>query len=786
MFTANLRDIHATAVGLTQGHHVGLAPESMTVPPMVRDVLWSSVHMASHDADFFYTLGTGKIEPHNLARVMLHYAMVNSSVVSFEALVDEWREFHLVVSTDNMLWRNLVAYVVGASTDKAVALEKMGRMPAEAIRDWMRTKLGTLAKSAHFEMLLHIEADYAVSNLAQLGLILPGTSFVYRVDRLISFPDYHAYVAAVRATVLSDMFDSLAMADMTMVKAHLTAKQSVSPSLIANRLAAAAVQAHDRVSGRYNAKDIVDATFELIYRAQDVSTPDALQPSGRIRESEGFNRLLGNATIFAAVQQMVAEQGIRPTPFTEEQLAAVVIPMFNQAVMNISPFKERSVADAVAHLGHKSHSDYDGSRSHVAIYEDWSFSKAGTAFVPVRQSRAGHGRYLMRDITVSDTLSAALAPIAEMFAVKPFVERYLQAMALPPAGHWNVLSNGTELLFALPSISSTPLPAGVSATSLMEALREGNVGTALVSALELEVEDGDAEGDISSHARRVDALLRNYYLAVFCYAIRCGGTTQVGPVETENGSNLVCVWRFSADTKVPLGQAAIVGGQVTTTEPLERISYAQDSEPSMTVVTQPLPLGDYEKSLHMWDWRAASLPVVYNDTYELTVGSNLYKVHINETDVLSLGYTRDRLRFHIPSSARAIVEMWWTWYSSTIASLTAMKAGTSDTLVLAAIEGRMMNANVILVQRLRAIGSSPVGANLSRVVNHRVAVQMRGLGKLDQMRQLYVTPHEIRNSVWSGLVILQMLGLLAPAEAASLNQQLSASGALATVMALAD
>ncbi|ANM47307.1 phage procapsid protein [Pseudomonas phage phiYY] len=797
MLKFNLREIYKALPRLTQANLIGMTEGAIPVASVVKPIAFNTLHAASHEGEFFYEFGKGVVDPKLIARVMMHYAASSTRVPSFQALVDEFLEYQYSVASNSTLWRNLVAFVTGSSNDRAVKPDSMGRMPAEAIRE----RLGDEAKkqgivSSHADFFNLIVADYAISMLAQARLVLPGTPMVYRISRLVSFPDYGLYVDAVRAANLSRLLEGLATSDLGLVKKTMEKKEAVSPSFIAHQLASACIRAADRVRGSYNPDKVVEAVFYSLGTVWDPSTPAANVATASVQSSEGFSRLLVNATMFVAYQRRVATVGAFPAPsFSDMVIAREVIPLFLEAVERISPYAERTLAQAVGHLGMRSNTEVDGAKSHVAVYEAWNFSRSAVAFVPVRNNRNDLGRFLMEEVAVSDAMSSAMGPIAETFSVDGFVERHLTALATAVPGAYNVKANGTEMLLALPSVSAAPLTLGVTTEALLSSMRnagpfEPAVDQLYAEGVEHVISDSEGMGSDTHRAAvaRGEALINSYYVLMLARALLTGGMTRVGSVPVSNNanteSNVALYWELTTSSKVPFGPTGILGGRLETSEPVERVAYGTDEEPTLSVTPPALPLSAHDRALHVWNWHDSSSKVEYNDRFETTISNQKVIVQLNEIDILSLGYRRERLRFMVPMSARAIAEMWVTWYTETDKELQAMKAKTKDTAALAAIEGRQLSAGVLLVQRLRSVGRSPVGSNLARVINSRIVASLRKSAQIDSMKHVYTVPHQIRLEVYCGLILLELLGVLDPAEVSKLTASLSATNALATVMTM--
>lgn len=794
MFSFQLNDLYTAMPRLTQANLLGMAPgQALPTASAMRPATLNVIHEASHAGEFFYSLGRGTVDARLVTRVLLHHSMASERTISFEELVSDFLLFHHAVATSPVIWRNLVAYVVGQSNDKATKPDSMGRMPAEAIRDRLGEEIRSAQiESKHFDLFVAVEGDFVISMLAQVNLVVPGTALTYRVSRVIPIPNYEIYEDVLRAGSLVKLLEALSTADLGLVKSQIQKKVAVSPSFIANELASAAIRASDRARGTRNAAHSVAALFYALGTVWDPSTPAELVATESVQSAPGFAALLNNVSMLAAYQRRVATHGaFERGQYDDHVLSREIIPLFVEAVERISPYAERTLAQAVGHIGTASVSEFDATKSHVALYESWNFSRSVSAFVPVRNTRTGFGRFLIEDTAVSEALSTSLAPIADTFSVEGFVERHLAALSAAVPGAYDVRTDGTRMLLALPSLTALPAPLGVTSETLLAALQSSEDFAPDMTAISKHrVSDSEGMGSDTLRAavRRGESIVHSYYVTILAVAIARGGILSIGSVpaseDAMGGANVAVYWETSTDSRVPFGPTGLLGGRVETAEPLERLAYAPDVAPTLTITPPALPLRDHERSLHVWNWYEESTPIEYNDSFKATIANQELVVKLDEVDVLSLGYRRDRLRFLLPASARSIADMWVTWYNSTNNELIALNEKTTDTAAKAAIEGRQLQAGVLLVQRLRAVGRSPVGKTIARLINARLASQLRGKGQIDAMKGLYVVPHQIRLEVWAGLVQLQLLGVLSSESADTIQQAMVSTNALATVMTM--
>jgi hypothetical protein len=787
----HLRELSSKFPRLTQNFAAGFAGQGLPTPisGSVRPVSMQTVHMASHTGDFFYELGRGQIDPKKLAGVMLHYAATTPSVLSVESTVDEYVEYHRIVSTNATLWRDIVAFTVGVANDRAQKPDSMGRMPAEAVRD----KLIELTKnlvppSASNDMYAAILGDFMISMLSELGIILPGTPLVYRIHRVMAFPNYQAYVDVVRIGQFSRLLEALASSDMKLVKKQMEKKEAISPSFISTQLSSSCIRALDRMDNRHNANHVVESVLAMLGATWSPLTPEAAKAPMRVQSANGYSKLLGNCSIFAAYQEFTRINGAAPfCHYDEEMMANVIFPLFMESIDIVSPYQERTVHEAVGHMGWKSVSEYDGTKTHAALYENWIAADRAPAFVPVKNSRTGFGRFLIEERSVSDALSGALKPIVDTFNVQRFVSAHLNALSAATPGSVNVKANGLEVFMALPSLGESAAMLGVTAEALSNALSsveefvpplpEGVVHTVSDS-------EGLGSDTLRSAARRGEALLHAYYVLVLCFAVSRGGALYMSGVVSGAAETIVLQWHVHSSTPIPLGESGILGNLVVTTEPLEAIAYGSDIEPATAVQASSVNFTDHDRALHVWNWHAMSARVVFDAEYETVIAGKAMVVKLDVTDMLSLGYRRDRLRFMLPLSASAIATMWSEWYTQTEAELIRLSRVTKDSAAREAIAGRRLAASVGVVQRLRAIGRTQVGLTIGRLVNNRLVAELRGAGAIDAMKALYVAPHQIHLEAWTGLIILQMLQVLSPTEALKLAESISKSSAMATVMTM--
>lgn len=815
-----LRKLHSEVARLTQQHWATGAKE-LSLISGTRAHPFTTAHMSSDNGEFMYELGRGTFDPQKLVAIMYHYSVTSPDVVDFQALVDEWKVYFFGVATNVDIWRSIVAFTVGRSKDESIAANRLGKMPAEAIRTKLNELITTQSgvSSVHSTMFNTIIGEYALHMLMSLNLVHQSTPYVYRVSRHGTFPDYAAYKDAVICLTLRRQLDTLATVDLSRIQTALQdPSRSINPSMISMEIANGAINAYDRVRATYDPKQIVDAVANVSWLQLNPVTPDDAAPKQRVVIAPGMANLLSNAAWFAAIQAEVRKNGLPRCTFNDEEMAAVVIPMFVEAVNTCSPYKERTLAECVAHLGSMENREYDGSISHYALYESCDFGREAVAFTAVRQTRNGRGRFLMPEAVVSDALTDALGPVSDTFSVESLVKGFFGTIEMAQRGHFPVSKDGSEILLAMPSMSSVLHTFDIDESTLLAAI-ESNAPTSELAITtrfahtpvtaasgEDDLEEvSDSQKDRLAILQNVtDRVTHSYYVSLFVLALTRSSNYVLVPVATELSSltkdtdnaivdgdlkeapnyNLMVEWHIPYSGAHPLGLSANRNNEVITHEPLEALVYLGKIEPSRKVAYPSLPLSDYEKSLHIWLWHQATQPVSYTDAYETVISGKTYKVDVTETQILNLGYARPRLRFHMNTGTRALVKMWLSWYEHSTKMLEDLQNSTQDDVVRSAVEGRLLAVRIALVTRLRAIGTSRVGLNLVRTVERDVIQQMHQQGKIDAMKTIHSVPHQVMTQTWAGLVLMGMLDLMSIPEHDMVMKELSNGGALAAVYAM--
>ncbi|AAA32357.1 P1 protein [Pseudomonas phage phi6] len=764
MFNLKVKDLNGSARGLTQAFAIGELKNQLSVGALQLPLQFTRTFSASMTSELLWEVGKGNIDPVMYARLFFQYAQAGGAL-SVDELVNQFTEYHQSTACNPEIWRKLTAYITGSS-NRAIKADAVGKVPPTAILEQLRT----LAPSEH-ELFHHITTDFVCHVLSPLGFILPDAAYVYRVGRTATYPNFYALVDCVRASDLRRMLTALSSVDSKMLQATFKAKGALAPALISQHLANAATTAFERSRGNFDANAVVSSVLTILGRLWSPSTPKELDPSARLRNTNGIDQLRSNLALFIAYQDMVKQRGRAEVIFSDEELSSTIIPWFIEAMSEVSPFKLRPINETTSYIGQTSAIDHMGQPSHVVVYEDWQFAKEITAFTPVKLANNSNQRFLDVEPGISDRMSATLAPIGNTFAVSAFVKnRTAVYEAVSQRGTVN--SNGAEMTLGFPSVVERDYALDRDPMVAIAALRTGIV-------------DESLEARASNDLKRS---MFNYYAAVMHYAVAHNPEVVVSEhqgVAAEQGS-LYLVWNVRTELRIPVGYNAIEGGSIRTPEPLEAIAYNKPIQPSEVLQAKVLDLANHTTSIHIWPWHEASTEFAYEDAYSVTIRNKRYTAEVKEFELLGLGQRRERVRILKPTVAHAIIQMWYSWFVEDDRTLAAARRTSRDDAEKLAIDGRRMQNAVTLLRKIEMIGTTGIGASAVHLAQSRIVDQMAGRGLIDDSSDLHVGINRHRIRIWAGLAVLQMMGLLSRSEAEALTKVLGDSNALGMVVATTD
>jgi len=772
MLTIDTKNLLKTGLGLTQSFRFGFTANQLPVGELQSTVLFTRTYSASITNDHLFEIGKGHIDAQMYSRLLLQYSR-DANLPSFDDLVTQFMDYLQKIALNASVWRTLVAYVTGMNP-RPMKAESIAKVPPTAILEQIRE----IGGADQHEVFYHIACDYVCGVLAKLGFIQADAPYVFRISRINTYPDYLSLIDCVRASDLKRVLTVLADVDVGPIQATMKAKQAMLPALIAQHLGAAATTAWERSRGTYDATSIVQSVLMTMGRVWSPVTPDQLAPTTRLRSTAAVEELRPNLALFLAYQDMFKQVGAQEIAFSDEEMTSTIFPLFLAAMNDVSPFKSRSLTDSVNFIGQQSVRDHLGNPSDIIVYEDWRFDDSITAFTPLKHLSKLKASFLRVEPTISDKLSAALAPVGKALAVSSFVDHRVASMSLVPVAARGKLGTGAIMTLGFPSMLERDYAAGRTPDITLEALRSGTMPD--------DIEEVDRV--------QLERQLYNYYAAIVHYAVAHNSSVSVSAKLTEanaaraSDKALYLVWRLSTELRVPVGYSAISGGEVFTTEPLEAIAYKDDVTPVEQMQAKTVDLAAYEKSLHIWDWHDASTELAYSDTYPVTVANSAYKINIREHEMLGLGAARERVRILRPDMAHAVVTMWYQWFLEDQEFIERFvgENGLGDDLVSKAFEGRQLQNAISVMQRLEMIGNSGIGISASHLVMQRLINEMAGQDLIDDISKLGVGIQKHRLAIWAGLATLRLLGLINNEQADEILTLLRGSNALAYVIATVD
>jgi hypothetical protein len=550
--------------------------------------------------------------------------------------------------------------------------------------------------------------------------------------------------------------------------------------MISQQMAMAVKLAYESTRGEYQADDIVESVLTLLGRAWDAHTPKELEPSSYLSNTAGVDELKTNLSLFLAYQDMRITFSTPKIHFSDHEMSKIVIPKFIEALAEVSPFKARVMTDITSHLAKKTSRDHMGNPGRSVLFEDWNFSREITAFTALqRDSENKMQRFLRVDTSTTDALSAALNPIGDTLSIKGLVDSRLSVYDLSAAND-RIPTTGAELSFAFPSILESDYAHGLNPEDVIKTLQSG------IAKLTAEQQKTQSAQDYAM-SQRLRSRLHDYYSYIVHFAVAHGENVGVSShaIKGLDTKNLYLVWRINTDLKKPIGNSAISGSEVFTSEPLEAIMYQRDNEATSTLDAETVKLAEHDDGVHIWDWHSVSEKVALEAAYSTTVRGKAYSVTMQEHHLLNIGARRQRLRFMKPGLAQAITGLWFEWFMEDQRFVQKAIKSSKDDLVKAAFEGREKINAIALVQRLQKIGSVGIGAACTRMVRQGLAEKMYGAGLIDDYEDIHVGIERHKLAIWSGLTSLQLLGLMDDNEVQEIAKYLSNTNALAMVVGTA-
>lgn len=742
-------------------------------------VPFSRTLAASLTSDHFFEVGTGSVNPTSYAKLFLQYACDNN--IRVEDLAADFYEYVGGAARNASLWRTISAFITGSSS-RLVPADKLAQIPPEIVFE----EIKKMHPASH-DIFTYALTDAVVGVLAPLGLVYGDVRFVYRISRTPTYPDFAALVDVVAARQLKGVLTALSDVDVTTLKRQMAAKASINPLILASALNQAMHVAWERSRGSYSASDVTVSVLSCLGKAWDASLAGGAELPTRIRNSSGFDELYTNLGLFLAYQDMIEVAGITPgavsitgVPFPDEELANVVIPLFREAISEVSPFVIRPIGDCVSMVGLTTSRRHDEFPALSILYEDWAAPKEMIAFVPVRLSHKGNERFLDTDVGITERLSMGMVPAVQEFGVPAFAAARKATHDLTPA-HSRVPKQGSSMVLGFPSLTEREVAAGRSGEDILEYIKTGAAPL-------------DAEGNPTPPTRAFKwTAFSAYAHLVHIAASRIhSGTMDVAHAASRSEASGVSVlgsyplflrWNIPTSFQEAVGEGAVYNGIIVSTEPVEAIAYSSDFSPTTKMTVAAPPIQDYPSAVHIWDFMSAASRVDYVSTYATTLRNKPYSAIITEKEILGFSASRPRLHAMRSPVARSIIAMWNDWFLSDLTSIRAGAAGTKDPSLKAVYEGAELATALDVMNRLITIGSTGLGANVARAVEGQIRDSLVSSGYIDDVSDLTVGVQRTSILIYAGLVTLELLGLMTPGESGSLMTVIRDSRAMSVWVA---
>lgn len=757
-----LKNLTIAARGLTQNYISGYKEDHLPIGGRQAPMIFTRTLMASMTGDYLFEVGAGTLDSVRHTRLLAQYAA--EMRVPVAAVADQYLQLLSSLGYSQAAFRQIVAGIIGPN-DKPARYNSVAAVTPTYVH---RLVLQALPEDTP-EIMGHMVSDYVCHMLRPFGWVVKDAPYVYRIRRSGLFPRYQELVDVVVAKDLQRSIQVLADADLAVVKNAMEKKTSIMPAMIAQHLSNAVVTAYEISRSTYDPEAIVRSVLTTVLRVTLPDVPAAVAPRDRVRNHPVISELRSNLAIFMAAQEMAASGARMEVSYTDEEMTAVVLPLFAQAIAEVSPYAVRMLDDVINHVGKQSTRTHMGVPGHIFLYENWDFSTDVAAFVRVRQTATGPQSFLHPQTPVATALSSALKPVKQALSVPDLVERRVSMYELTAASA-RVPADGTEVVLGFPSIVEFEIEHALPVATVEPALMVGDENVELITPA------GPGKFGL--------ARLRFDYVALLTHlAVARTHQTSVAYVDATFGLIPYLQWTVKTDIREPIGESAIVLGEVHTAEPLEALAYLDDFRPTTTREGRIPPVDEFNHAVHLWNWYDASEQFGgFKPTYPVTLRNQQYVADVDEHEMLGLGVRRRQVRFIKPAVARAVARLWCNWILEDRAYLEAAIRSSNDSLMSEAYRGRQIQNAMQLVALLTRIGATGAGANAARFVTQRIAEQMYKSGNVDDYSQLHVGVQKHRMNVWAGLSTLQLLGLLTRADADELITYLADTDALALVV----
>lgn len=763
----SLRNLKGTAAGLTQAAR--LLTDSLPVGVLTTPRIFHRTSAASRTGDILFSVGTGVADSKILVRMLVQHAQDRG--VPVQEVGTEFIDIIRVFGLDANYFQKLIAAIVG-SNDRAVATNRLVMMTPT----FVHTQIAALLPEVD-PLYIHLLTDLFCHWTAPFGWILRDVPYTYRAKAHAIYPTHAKLVDAVVSLDLDRMISTIIGAKFDLVAKALSAKQSVSPIMIAQQMSASLTVAEQSIRGQYDATSVVDTVLDVLHRMHSPVLAKEMAVSARITKVPQIAELSGNLALFLAHQEMLTS-GHSPVlvQYSDEEIATQIIPAFAAALNEFSSFKLRLLSDSVAFLGKKSTYAYDGQLGHSVVYEDWRFGGSVTGFTAIRRSRNGDERFLVEELAVSTALTSAAAPIESVLSVSRLVDQRMATYAMTDATR-PVPQSGPEITLGFPSLVERSVRLDGDSRAFV-------VGVQLGSAYRPPMIESEVDSMRDPMSKASFAQLNfDYYSTLVHLAV--ARSQSVHMAVAESGVPYL-IWTHRAPVVVPFGESAVSAGTVMTTEPIEAIAYTDDFVPTESLTFREPPIKEHQSDLHIWNWADASASLSFKQQYTARIQNAEFSVNVDEHEILGLGAMRRRTRFLVPTAAMAVVRTWLDWTVEEDRYLQEEAKTSKDDLTTIALRGRRLQNSMAMAATLIHIGSTGVGERAAGYVHRKLRDELYAAGAIDSYSDLKVGIQNHKIRIWAGLVTLQLLGLISEDDTNQIVKDLTSSDALTMMVGTID
>ncbi len=776
MISFPVKKLETASRGLSQKTAISLTANGGGTSGPRRPVVFTRTLAASQEGRILYRVGTGQVDPTATTRILLQVANdegVPFSVIRKE-LVDTWYAF----AHDPENWKVVAATMMAVAVSRPIISKNTVRATPKQIFNAVQSRIPRVRP-----VIQHIIADAATMRFHKLNLIYTDRAYVYQLESRAIYPTFDALVDSVDALSVEKIIHAMIDFDVSMYESALKKKDgSISPSQLANDLADSMVTAYDRLANLPEPQEMVVLVLTLLSRLWSPSTPDAVKPSERLRNAPELGELLPNLGLFLAYQDMPVKFKNKSVAFADESMLHYTLPTFMKALTTITPFVIRAVSDTVAHIGKHSVVNHQSQPTNVCIYEDYSSDQRIDVFQTLRAFKDGNGHYLQSNTDTTATLNGAMSQVGDVFTMADIINSRQGGAEIREAP-FRMGAEGCNVDLIFPSLyTHTQL-----SNSQLESIDDKAF---LISELvERHVIDGKKANTSNNLLdMRINAKTNDIYQMMIHLAVASPYTTIY---MTGKPNALRLVFRVDTKLKYPIGRSAILYSVVETIEPVEALMYVPDFSPTTSIQFSSLNVTDFQDDVHIWNVFTQTNRLQFDTIYTTKFRNETMSVDLNESTILGRASRDSRLRSVPAIGSRALVQLVFTTLMNDIRSLreraetdTVDSESESSDVYKLTLAARSNALLIAFVHRLSMIGTSSMGAEIKSIVTTDLASQMHDKGVGDFSNDFHHGHQDHRLTVWTGITILQLLGLLNKVEAEAIGLFLKENEAIAMTLGI--